>query len=110
LKLHGYNVLVLKLPAQAVREISGQDLVAVGGTLASFKAKLKFTPQAERWLAVTSVDNPMLEQLDDFQASVAQELGHVTGEIIVNSSVEVCATVPLGEREPFDPTTEYRSV
>ena len=89
-----------------VREISGQDLLAVGGVLSRLRAKLKFTPEAERWLAVTSVDNPMLEQLDDFQASVARELGSATGGVVIGSSVEVCATVPLNERDPFDRTLE----
>ena len=106
LKLQGYPVLVLRLPMEVVREISGHDLVAVGGVLSRLKGKLKFTPGAERWLAVTSVDNPMLEQLDDFQASVARELGFATGDAVIGSSVEVCATVPLNEREPFDPTLE----
>jgi len=104
--LHGYNVLALRLPADVVREISGQDLVVVESVLSKLKVKLRFTPEAERWLAITSVENPMLKQLDAFKALVAKELGYATGEIIIDSSVEVCATVPLNEREPIYPTTE----
>ena len=105
-KLHGYNVIALRLSADVVREISGEDLVAVGSVLSRLKAKFGFTPKAEGWLAITSVDNPMLEQLDAFQASVAKELGYATGEMVIDSNVEVCATVPLNEREPFDHTVE----
>jgi hypothetical protein len=105
-KLHGYNVLALKLSADVVKEISGQDLVSVGSVFSRLKAKLRSTPEAQRWLAITSVDNPMLEQLDAFQAYVAEELGYATGELVIDSSVDVCATVPLNEREPFDPTVE----
>jgi hypothetical protein len=105
-RLHGYNVIALRLPTDVVREISGQDLVAAGSVLSRLKTKLKIAPQAERWLAITSVDNPMLEQLDAFQALLAEELGYATGEMVIDSSVEVCATVPLNAREPFDPTAE----
>jgi len=81
-------------------------LVVVESVLSKLKVKLRFTPEAERWLAITSVENPMLKQLDAFKALVAKELGYATGEIIIDSSVEVCATVPLNEREPIYPTTE----
>jgi len=89
-----------------VREVSGQDLVAVGSVLSRLKVKLRFTPEAERWLAITSVDNPMLEQLNTFQASVAEGLGYATGGMVIDSSVDVCATVSLNVREPFDPSAE----
>ena len=106
LKLRGYNVLVLRLPAEVVREISGQDLVAMGSVLSRLKARLKFSAEADRWLAITSVDNPLLQELDTLQASVAQELSYTIGTSILESNVEVCATVPLNETEPFDPTAE----
>ena len=46
-KLHGYNVIALRLSADVVREISGQDLVAIGSVFSRLKAKFRITPEAK---------------------------------------------------------------
>ena len=106
LKLQDHYVLAVRLPKDAVREISGEALAPRGGIFSRFKAKMRFALQTETWLIVTSADNPMLEQFDNFQASLAQELASATGEPVSESNVSICATVALTKREQLEPGVE----
>ena len=88
----------MRLPANVTSEISGETLVS-GGFFTKLKSRLGFTPTEESWLAVTSVDNPMLEQLDRFKALLVENLTNATGRAVTKSNLAVSASVPVDGKE-----------
>lgn len=98
LDLEGHKVVALRLPSKVAKEISGQEMETSGGILSKLKAKLGLTPETGRWLTVTSVYNPMLEEPDRFEALVAQGLTNATGAIVTKSNVAISASVPINRK------------
>ena len=99
LDLEGHKTVALRLPVNVATEISGQDLLASGGLFAKLKAKFGLIPEAESWLAVTSVDNPLLERLDRFKALLVEQLADATGRPVTKASLAVSASVPVNGEE-----------
>ena len=99
LDLEGHKTVAVRLPANVANEISGQDLLASLGFFAKMKAKLRFAPEPESWLAVTSVDNPLLEQLDRFKALLVQHIAEATGKPVTKSNLAVSASVLVNGSE-----------
>jgi len=99
LDFEGRKTVAVKLPANVASEISGQALLISEGFFAKLKSKLGLTPEAESWLAVTSVDNPLLEQLDRFKTLLVEQLADATGKPITKTDVAVSAGVPVNEEE-----------
>lgn len=56
-----------RIAPNVASEIVGEALLVSEGLLAKVKCKLRITPEAESWLAVTGVANPLLAQLDRFK-------------------------------------------
>jgi len=95
MELEGHNILALRLPGKVAKEISSQEL-ATSGVLSKFKAILRLGRSDEwRWFTVTSVDNPLLEQMDRFVALVTQELTKATGITVTKSDLAISASVPI---------------
>lgn len=99
LDLQGRKVVTLRLPRNVARELSGQDLIPASGVLSKLKAMLRPDPETRRWLVVTSVDNPLLERLDDFKSLIAGNLSDESDTSVSPSSLSVCACVPINGRE-----------
>jgi len=99
LDLEGHKTVAVRLPANVTSEISGQDLLTSLGFFAKVKVKLRFTPEPESWLAVTSVDNPLLEQLDRFKALLVQHIAEATGKPVTKSNLAVSASIPVNGSE-----------
>ena len=97
--LEGHKTVAVRLPANVASEISGQDLLTSLGFFAKMKTKLRFTPEPESWLAVTSVDNPLLEQLDRFKALLVQHIAEATGKPVTKSNLAVSASIPVNGSE-----------
>jgi len=99
----GHSVVALKLPGKIAEQLSGDDL-KTSGFISRLKAKLGFNRETERWFTVTSVDNPLLEQIDSYSALIAERLSRVTGNTITKSELAVSATVPIERIEEDQPT------
>jgi len=99
LDFEGRKTVAVKLPANVTSEISGQALLISEGLFAKLKSKLGLTSEAESWLAVTSVDNPLLEQLDRFKSLLVEQLADATGKPVTKTDVAVSAGVPVNEEE-----------
>ena len=103
LDVEGYSTVAVRLPAEIASEISGETFLISRGFLAKVKSKLGLMPQVESWLAVTSVDNPSLEQLDRFKGLLVECLAGATGRPITRSSLAVSASVPVnGSGQPYE--------
>ena len=98
LAMSGHSVLALRLPGKTTREISGQELAAQG-FVSRLKAKLGLINDEWRWLTVTSVDNPLLEDTNRFAELIADELTKATGITITKSDLALSASVPINGAE-----------
>jgi len=110
LDLEGHKTVTVKLPVDVTTEISGQDLLTSEGPFAKLKSKLGLTPKAESWLVVTSVDNPLLEQLDKFKALVVEQLVGATARPVTKSNLMVSASVPVNGKGQLDDATKEESL
>ena len=70
-------MIALKLASKVAEHISGQENDS-GGIISMLKAKLGLTSETERWFVVTSLNNPLLEEMR-FGALVADRLTKATG-------------------------------
>ncbi len=103
LKLEGQSVVSLKLPSKVAKQLSGEEMKSQG-IISRLKARLKRSSEADRWLTLTVVDNPLLEHLDTFRALVAEGLTSA-GVRIEKHDLTIAATVPVsGVEEQFDQT------
>ena len=105
-KLEGHSVVSLKLPGKIAKQLSGQDLKAQG-IISQLKAKLSRNSEADQWLTLTIVDNPLLEELDRFRSVVAEGLRNAIGTTIDKRDLTIAATVPVngvegGQRNSSD--------
>ena len=97
--LDGHKTIAVRLPADVTSEISGESLLIVQGFFAKMKSRLGLVPEPESWLAVTSVDNPLLEELDKFKSLLAARLTDATGIAVTKSSLAISASVPVNGKE-----------
>jgi len=98
LDLEGHKTVAVRLPANVASEISGEGLLP-GGLFAKLKSGLGIAPETESWLAVTSLDNPLLEELDSFKALLARHLTDATGRTVTKLNLTVSASVPVNGKE-----------
>ena len=98
--LEGHKIVTVRLPTDVASEISGEALIS-RGLSGKLKSKLRLTPEAETWLVVTSVDNPLLERLDKFEGLLVEQLAHATGGAVTKSNLAVSVAVPLSEEGQF---------
>ncbi len=103
-KIEGQSVVALKLPSNVSRQLSGQDMKAEG-IMSHLRARLKRSSEADRWITLTIVDNPLLEQLGRFRGLVAEGLSNAIGITIDKHDLAIAATVPVnGIDEQTDQT------
>jgi hypothetical protein len=100
LDFDGHKVVALKLSSKVANEISGQKRQS--GLVARLKEKLGLVAETERWLTVTNVDNPLLEQYEKFGALVSQQLAAVTGTAVSSTDLAISASVPVDGVESPD--------
>jgi len=102
--LDGHSVVAAKVAGKVAKQISGQDMKSSGGMIAKLKAKLGLTKEPERWFVVSSVDNPLLEEIW-FGAVMAERLSKATGTTVSESDLAISASVPVSEiREKDEPS------
>lgn len=107
--LEGHPVVTLKLASKIAKQISGQDLKTSGSIISKLKVKLGLTSETERWFVVTSVDNPLLEEVGKFGPKVAERLTKATGTAITESELAISASVPVtGVREKDEVSSSVR--
>lgn len=93
--LEGNFVVAIKLSSKIAKQISGQDMESSGDIISKLKVKLGFAAGVERWFIVTSVDNPLLEEIAKFRSLVADELAKATGTAITESELAISASIPI---------------
>jgi len=97
--LDGYRTIAVRLPADVASEISGESLLISQGFFTKVKVRLGLASEPESWLAVTSVDNPLLEELDRFKALLVARLTDATGVAVTKSSLSISASVLVNGKE-----------
>lgn len=99
--LEGHSVVAVKVASKVAKQISGQDMKSSGGIIAKLKVKLGLAQETERWFVVSSVDNPLLEEIW-FGALIADRLSKATGTTVSESDLAISASVPvsgIGEKD-----------
>jgi len=95
--LEGHFVIALKLANKVAKQISGQENGS-GGIISKLKTKLGLTSETERWFVVTSLNNPLLEEIW-FGALVADRLTKATGTSITESELTISAAAGVREKD-----------
>jgi len=95
--LEGHSVIALKLASKVAKQISGQENSS-GGIISKLKTKLGLTSETERWFVVTSLNNPLLEEIW-FGALVADRLTKATGTSITESELTISPAAGVGEKD-----------
>jgi len=91
----GHRTVAVRLPADVASEISRESILISQGLFTKVKSRLGLAPEPKGWLAVTSVDNPLLEELDRFKALLVARLTDATGIAVTKSSLAISASVPV---------------
>ena len=94
--LEGHSVIALKLASKVAKQISGQE--NSGGIISKLKTKLGLTSETERWFVVTSLNNPLLEEIW-FGALVADRLTKATGTSITESELTISPAAGVREKD-----------
>jgi len=98
--LEGHSVIALKLASKVAKQISGQE--NSGGIISKLKTKLGLTSETERWFVVTSLNNPLLEEIW-FGTLVADRLTKAIGTSITESELTISAAAGVrGKYERFN--------
>ena len=97
--LDGHRTIAVRLPTDVASEISGESLLISQGFFTKVKVRLGLASEPESWLAVTSVDNPLLEELDRFKALLVARLTDATGVAVTKSSLSISASVLVNGKE-----------
>ena len=95
--LEGHSVIALKLASKVAKQISGQENSS-GGIISKLKTKLGLTSETERWFVVTSLNNPLLEEIW-FGALVADRLTKATGTSITESELTISPAAGVREKD-----------
>ena len=94
LELKGYKVLVLKLPRNIAGGIVGDSILSEG-LVSKIKSKVNHAPQPEQWLAVTSIENPLLEDYDNLRELIVQGITEASGVAVNRSDLSIAASIRL---------------
>jgi len=85
LDIQGQKIAAMKLPGTVAREIAGE--ATAGATSADVKAKYG-SEVDQKWLIVTNMQNPLLQDYDRFALLTAQGLTNASGaQVPVNNLV-----------------------
>jgi len=95
LDVKGHKVLALRLSSKVATEISGNQPIRSEGFVSKIRAKVKRAPEAEQWLAVTSIENPLLEDHDNLGALIAQELTQASGVPVGKSDLMIAGSIRI---------------
>ena len=95
LDIQGHKVLALKLSTKIVTEITGNEPILSDGFLSRIKAKMNHAPETEQWLAVTSIENPLLENHDSLGTLIAQELTEACGTSVGKSDLRIAGSIRI---------------
>lgn len=90
-------MIALKLASKVAKQISEQENGS-GGIISKLKTKLGLTSETERWFVVTSLNNPLLEEIW-FGALVADRLTKATGTSITESELTISAAAGVREKD-----------
>jgi len=107
--IEGHSVVAVKVASRIAKQISGQNMKSSRGIISKLKAKLGLTEETERWLVVTSVDNPLIEEIPKFVPLVAATLTKATDTAVTESDLAISASVPVpGIRDKDDQSESVR--
>ena len=95
LDVDGHKVLALRLSGKVATEIAGDASTAPEGLFSKLKAKISQTSEGEQWLAVTSIENPLLEDYNNFGALIAQSLTEVSGVTVGKSELAIAGSIRI---------------
>ena len=95
LDVNGHKVLALKLSSKVATEIAGDVSTASEGLFSKLKAKVSQASESEQWLAVTSIENPLLEDYNNFGALIAQRLTEASGNTVGKSDLAIAGSIRI---------------
>ena len=95
LDVMGHKVVAVKLSSKVATEIAGDASVISEGLRSKLKAKISRGSETEQWLAVTSIENPLLEDYDKFGALVAQVLTTASGIPVEKADLAVAGSIRI---------------
>jgi hypothetical protein len=87
LDIQGQKVVAMKLPATVAKEVAGQGAITPVGPAAGVRYE---SQTDQKWLIVTNMQNPLLQDYDSFVLLTAKGLANASG-----SSVEATSLVPV---------------
>jgi len=95
LNVTGHKVVALKLSSKIAREIAGDASVVSGGLRSKLEPKISRDSVTEQWLAVTSIENPLLEDCDKFGVLVAQVLTTASGVPVEKADLAIAGIIRI---------------
>lgn len=95
LDVNGHKVLALRLSGKVAMEIAGDSSIAQEGLLSKLKGKISQASESEQWLAVTSIENPLLEDYNNFGALIAQGLTEASGITVGKSDLAIAGSIRI---------------
>jgi hypothetical protein len=93
LDLKGHKVVALKLPSRVAAGIAGGEFTPEG-LLSRLKGKIHAS-ENEQWLALTSIENPLLEDYESFGMLIAQSLTEASGLRVGKSDLTIAASIRI---------------
>jgi hypothetical protein len=95
LDVKGHKVVALKLSSKVATEIAGDVSVLSESLLSKLKGKISGDSGTERWLAVTSIANPMLEDYETFGSLIAQGLTTAIGIPVGKTDLAIVGSIRI---------------
>jgi len=96
LDVKGHKVVALRVSSKIAAEVAGDgSLTSEGGLLAKLKTKMSHASETEQWLAVTSIENPLLEDHDNLEVLIAQGLTEASGITVLKSDLAIAASIRI---------------
>jgi len=95
LDVKGHKVVALKLSSKVATEITTNESVETEGLLAKIKTKMSCPPETERWLALTSIENPLLEDHDSLGGLIAEGLTEASGVTVGKSDLLIVGSIRI---------------
>lgn len=94
LDVKGHKVIALRLSSKVATEIAGGVSIASEGIISKLKAKTNHA-ENKQWLAVTSIENPLLEDYTSFGALIAQGLTEASGITVGKSDLAIAGSIRI---------------
>ena len=95
LDVKGHKVVALRVSSKVATEIAGDGSLMSEGLLSRLKAKISHASETEQWLAVTSIENPLLEDHDNFGVLIARGLTEASGIAVEKSDLAIAASIRI---------------